>query len=264
MSYEEFFEDREQAEHGQVEAELHAEMTRNEAQSPIWCKAITLNDLAVLSDTNRSVPEFAKMVAEAGKVFRAGWTTPERIADFLWQYSKATGDDRWAVMSNCANPFGEDVLVLITASDDAGESSFRDHFGSLARNRSRPRPPRAVTLLRRFITEHGDQVVRPIQEVIVPTDKGLWAAVVFGACEDVFCEANFLRQEIFQAAGKHNKRYDTAIHYGVELFVWRFKTLKDQRRFIGTAQRAVGQLIEAEGLASDEYLSALASTSPSI
>jgi hypothetical protein len=264
MSYEELYEDRDEARMEQIEAALVAEMARNEAQTPVWCKAITLSDLAALSDVDQRSTQFAEMASHAAAWFTSGWTTPERIADWLWEYSKQTGDGQWTAMSKSANPFGEDVLVLIAASDNTADESFRDHFGRLAKNRSRPRPPRAATLLRRFITEHGDQVVRPIQEVIVPTDKGLWAAVVFGPLEDLLCEASFLRQEVFQAAGKHNKHHEFVHFRGIELFVWRFKTLKDHRRFIEAAQRAVGQLIEAEGLASDEYLSALASTSPSI
>lgn len=129
MSYQELYEDRDREQQAKFDAELAAEMTRNEAQTPVWCKAITLNDFGVMCGMDTEAFEFTEMVEAAADWFRSGWTTPEKIADWLWAYSQTTRDKQWSKLSWQANPFGEDVLVLIDAGDDEPpRDSRRLHF----------------------------------------------------------------------------------------------------------------------------------------
>lgn len=266
MCYEELYQES-RPEH--FEAELAAEMAQNDARTPIWCKVLSFNDLCVGAGlSERYAPSIAYDAAmrAVGRQCPVGWATPAWIVDALTsQTDEAKAHPEFfQALAGVAHELPDDTLVLLNERDAEHGTRFREHYQPLQTKRSRPRPPRAATLLREFLARNGDQPVRGIHEVILPKDDGLWAAVVFGDIGEMLGEVHMLQVQIGGAAGYGNDHHDHAFSGLVSVSLWRFKTLKDQRKFIAVAQQAVDQILKSDGLNSEEYFASLAADAPSI
>lgn len=252
-----------------LEAELAAELEQNDARTPIWCKVLSLKDLCVgagLCGRHESPNEYyAATRAIEGKC-SSGWATPEWVVDALTAKTEeaTTYPEFFHALAGIAQELPDDTLILSNEWDTAHGTRFREHYQPLQTKRSRPRPPRAETLLREFLARNGDQPVRGIHEVILPKDDGLWAAVVFGDIGEMLGEVHMLQVRIAGAAGHGNDHHDRAFRDSASVSLWRFKTIKDQRKFIATAQQAVDQILKTGGLSSDEYFAWLTADEPSI
>lgn len=266
MAYEELYQES-RPEH--FEAELAAELAQNDARTPIWCKVLSLNDLCVgagLGDRYAPSIAFDAAMRAVARQCSVGWATPAWIVDALTSRTEEAESypEFFQALAGIAQELPDDTLILLNEWDTDHSTRFREHYQRWQTNRSRPRPPRAATLLREFLARNGDQPVRGIHEVIVPKDDGLWAAVVYGELVELFNEDHFLRVEIGAAAGHGNDRHDYACRNPVSVTLWRFKTIKDQRKFIETAQQAVDRILKTGGLSSEAYFAAKAAAEPSI
>ncbi|MCO4098888.1 MAG: hypothetical protein HEQ38_05705 [Gemmatimonas sp.] len=266
MCYEELYQEN-RPEH--FEAELAAEFEQNNARTPVWCKVLTLKDLCVgagLFRTHETPNGFFAIQRAITNRYSTGWVTAAWIKDALSDEFRYRSDhpEYFEAIEKVATELPADVLVLIDEYDQETGVGFRDHYQPMQSKRSRPRPPKAETLLRTFLAKNADQQIRGVHEVILPKDDGLWVAVVFGPTEEEYNDAFMIRAGVFQAVGSDNKPFDKAHRGSAQVYIWRFSSMKDQQKFIERTRRAITQLIEFERLRSEEYLASLAADTPSI
>lgn len=210
--------------------------------SPLWCKAITLGDLAAQSGIDQTEAEFLQMSEFARDQFRSGWTSPERMADWLCDYAKQTGEIQWATLGFCAIPYGEDVMVLLSATDSTDGRDFRTHFGKHSKNRSRPRPPRIDTLLNRAVTAHQlNPKLNAVHSLIVPDDDNPWAAVVFGPADYMLGPQFELQREVISAGTRLAIKSQSKVLQPVEVRLYTFRSFKAAKEFRIIAQYCIDE-----------------------